>query len=143
MQWKLPQANRVNLWLHRVSINIGFPFVVWVSARWPRSLLLFLARIVIFLAMSIYPRPKREIARNLARVMDQAEDSPEVRRAVWEMLRHFAFYWVDLFRFAQLPPERARRHLVSVEGMETVEKSVEAGSGVVLLTAHLGNWELG
>ncbi len=143
MQWKLPHANRLTLFLHRVLINCGLPLVVWIAARWPRPLLLFGARIVIFFAMLIYPRPKREIARNLARVMGQPVESKPVRDAVRSMLRHFAFYWVDLFRFAQLPPERARRHLVSVEGMETVEEAVEAGRGVVLLTAHLGNWELG
>ncbi|MBZ0114205.1 MAG: hypothetical protein K8J08_17215 [Thermoanaerobaculia bacterium] len=143
MQWKLPQASRLTEWLHRVSISVGFPWIAYIATRWPRGLLLFGARIVIFFAMLIYPRPKREIARNLSRVLGHPPRSREIRRAVREMLRHFAFYWVDLFRFAQLPAEEARRHLVSVEGMEPVEALVDAGQGVVLLTAHLGNWELG
>jgi lauroyl/myristoyl acyltransferase len=59
------------------------------------------------------------------------------------MLRHFAYFWADLFRFAQLPSEVAIRELEGVSGEQHVEAALAAGRGAILLTAHLGNWELG
>jgi len=63
--------------------------------------------------------------------------------ATRQMLRNFATYWVDLFAFAQLPPERTQALVDRVEGSEHLEAAIAAGKGGVLLTAHLGNWELG
>ena len=143
MQWKLAKSSRLTAWIHRVGLGVCFPMLAWIAPRSPRWFLLLSARVVIFLAMLIYPKPKREIAQNLSKILGADPRSRKVRQAVGRMLRHFAFYWVDLFRFAQLPPEVARRHLVSVEGMDSVGGLVGGGSGMVLLTAHLGNWELG
>jgi lauroyl/myristoyl acyltransferase len=72
----------------------------------------------------------RAIARNLARVLNAPEQSREVRRAVRRMLAHFAFYWVDLFRFAQLPPERLRALVVGGGRLELepIERLRPAGA---------------
>jgi KDO2-lipid IV(A) lauroyltransferase len=59
------------------------------------------------------------------------------------MLYNFAYYWVDLFRFAQLPAERATQLLDRRVGDEHLFAAIEAGKGAILLTAHLGNWEMG
>jgi len=93
--------------------------------------------------MAVYPERRRAIRRNLARVTGRSERSWAVRRATSRMLRHFAFYWVDLFRFAQLPPEEGRRLMVGVDGLDELEKLRTDELGVILLTGHIGNWELG
>jgi KDO2-lipid IV(A) lauroyltransferase len=59
------------------------------------------------------------------------------------LLRHFAYYWADLFRFSQLPPERAEAILDRVDGLEHVERTHAAGKGVIVLTGHFGVYELG
>lgn len=121
----------------------GFPVLARIAVWWPRWLLLLGSRVVIFVVMFVYPKPKAAIARNLAVIYGEPIGSRRVRRGVREMLRHFGYYWADLFRFAQLPVEAGRRHLVRVDGMDAVDELLAAGRGVVLLTAHLGNWELG
>jgi KDO2-lipid IV(A) lauroyltransferase len=90
-------------------------------------------------------KPRPAIARNLARVLGRPAGSREVRRGVDRMIRHFAYYWADLFRFAQLPPERLRELIVGgdVRAIDPLRRRRDAGERVLLLTAHLGNWELG
>lgn len=143
MQSRLPAPHRFAEAFHRWALRRGFPFLAYVAPRWPRWLLFANARWVIALVMGVYPAPKQAIARNLARVLGQPPRSRRVRRAVRQMLRQFAYYWVDLFRYSQLPPEVAARDLVRSEGLEQLDQAVAAGRGAILLTAHLGHWELG
>ncbi|HVS02801.1 MAG TPA: lysophospholipid acyltransferase family protein [Thermoanaerobaculia bacterium] len=143
MQYRLPRPSRLTDALHRWALRRGFPTLARIAPRWPRWWLLLNARWVIFLVMAVYPRPKRAIAGNLARILGASRRSWRVRRGVSRTLRHFAYYWVDLFRFAQLPAEEGRRLLAGVEGMEGLEAVLAQGRGAILLTAHLGNWELG
>ena len=145
MQWKIARPGRLADRFNRWALRRGFPALEWLAPRAPRALLLANARWVIALVMFLYPQPKAAIARNLARVLEAPAGSRRVRRATRAMLRHFAFYWVDLFRFAQLPPERLRRLVVDadLETLAPVRKALAEGRRTILITAHLGNWELG
>ncbi len=145
MQWKIPPprafADRFNRW----AIARGFPALAWLAPRAPRWFLFANARWIIALVFFFHASPKRVIARNLARVLDAPVASRRVRRAVGAMLRHFAFYWVDLFRFAQLPAARLRALIVDprLADLAPLEEARIAGQRQILMTAHLGNWELG
>lgn len=145
MQWKIERTSRLSDRFNRWAIRRGFPLLAWLAPRAPRWWLFANARWIISVVMFLHSKPKRAIVRNLARVTGQPEDSREVRRGVRQMLYHFAFYWVDLFRFAQLAPERVR---TEVEGgglaeLAPLRAAHSAGERVILITAHLGNWELG
>jgi len=142
-QYHLPSKSRWADRFHRWAIRVWFPVLADVAPRWPRWYQQIHARWIIFVIMLVYPKPKPLIRRNLARVMGLGERSWRVRRACSAMFRHFAFYWVDLFRFAQLPPERMLECHDGVVGEEHLDAAVADGKGAVLLTAHLGNWELG
>lgn len=145
MQWKIARPGRLADHFNRWALRRGFPLLAWLAPRAPRWFLFANARWIIALIMFLHPRPKRAIARNLARVLNAPEQSRAVRRAVRRMLVHFAFYWVDLFRFAQLPAERLRAQVIGggVHDLEPVRRAQAAGQRVILMTAHLGNWELG
>ncbi len=145
MQWKIAPPGRLADRFNRWAIRRGFPLLAWLAPRAPRGFLLFGARCVIGVVMFVYPQPKRAIARNLARVLGDSPQSRRVRRAVRELLVHFACYWVDLFRFAQLPPERLRALVVDADlaTLEPLKRALDRGRRTILITAHLGNWELG
>jgi KDO2-lipid IV(A) lauroyltransferase len=145
MQWKMARPGRISDRFNRWALRRGFPALAWLAPRAPRWLLFANARWIIALIMFLHSKPKRAIARNLARVLEAPEDSRTVRRAVRRMLANFAFYWVDLFRFPQLPAERLRAQVVGggVRDLEPIRRAQDAGKRVILMTAHLGNWELG
>lgn len=56
--------------------------------------------------------------------------------------QYFGKYLVDFFKFARFTPGRIQR-LVSLEHIEYLEQAEALGRGVIFITAHLGNWELG
>jgi len=143
VQKHLPPRPRFADRYHAWSIRHGFPILAWLAPRLNRRLARFLARFVIWAIFVVYPKSKRMLARNYARITGVAERSWRARRGASALLRHFAFYWVDLFRFAQLPAERAKELARAIIGFEHVEHSYAAGKGAIILTAHYGIYELG
>lgn len=143
MQAKITPPRPFAARFHRWAIHRGFPLLLWLAPRLPRLLLHLGARVVIFLVFVVHRAPLADIERNLARILGPQTSPRAVRRARREMVRNLAFYWADLFRFAQLPQERALAEVAWVQGFERVEETLTHGHGAILLTAHLGNWELG
>lgn len=145
MQWKIPRSGAFSERLNRWAIRRGFPVLAWIAPRFPRWFLFMHARWIIAVVFFFHSSPKRAIERNLARVLGAAPRSAAVRRAVNAMLRHLAYYWVDLFRFPQLPPERLRELIVGgdLRALDPLKELLATGRRVLLMTAHLGNWELG
>ena len=56
--------------------------------------------------------------------------------------QYFGKYLVDFFRYGQLTPEQMRQR-ITIEHPEYIEQAVALGRGVLCVSAHFGNWELG
>ncbi len=148
MQWKIARRSRFAERYHEWAMRRGFPFLLRVAPVLPLWFLRWAARGVIEAVMAVFPAPKRDIDKNLERILgcgllDPEVSRREVRRARRRMIHNLAIYWVDLFRFCQLPYERTRKLLAALRGGEHLERALAHGKGVILLTGHLGNWELG
>lgn len=143
MQWKMARRSRLAQRYHEWAMRRGFPHLMTIAPIFPRWLLYGMARVVIFSVMLVYPGPKREIDSNLRRILGPEASKRQVRRTRRRMIYNLAFYWTDLFRYCQLPYAKSRELLADVEGLDHLRGVLDAGKKVVLLTAHLGNWELG
>ncbi len=145
MQKKIPRSGAFSERLNRWAIRRGFPILAWIAPRAPRWFLFVNARWIIAVVFFFHSRPKRAIARNFARVLGAPPGSAAVRRATHAMLFHLAYYWVDLFRFPQLPRERLSQLIVGGDerALDPLRERLARGERLLVMTAHLGNWELG
>lgn len=87
-------------------------------------------------------RVRRAVAdANLARAFPGRDPRwrARVARASYANLGREA---VATFLFAAQPPERVRARTAGFAGLDALVDAVRAGRGVVLLTGHLGSWEL-
>ena len=66
----------------------------------------------------------------------------ERRRLARDTFRHIAQCQVDLYRLPSSSPNDIRR-LVDVQGGEHLEEARRVGRGIIVVTGHLGNYELG
>jgi KDO2-lipid IV(A) lauroyltransferase len=98
-------------------------------------------------AIHAVDRRHREIARaNLReRLRDAAGNAlpeREVRRIARDSFRHLVMCAVEVVHL----PRQRRRHgltkLVNLTGGDEVKRLLASGRGVILATAHLGNWEV-
>ncbi len=145
MQWKIPPSSqlseRFNLW----ALRRGFPALEWVAPRVPRWFLRWGSRMVIRAVMMLHWRPQVPIEKNLRRILPVGVSAGQIRRIRWRMYFHLAYAWSDLFRFAKLPPEALESQLVERDRgfIQTLGELLARGQKLILLTAHLGNWEIG
>src|SRR6266545_1917472 len=84
---------------------------------------------------------RRAQEQNLARLLDQPIGTT-IRARARESFEHFALALCDFLRLEGVGPQTLARS-VEVRGGEHFEAARASGRGVILLSAHLGNWEWG
>lgn len=86
-------------------------------------------------------KDRRRVGANLKVIFPQKTDQ-EIRRVRIRMSRNFAKYLVDFFRFSKIDADYIKK-TIRIENLHYVNDAVALNKGVILLTAHIGNWELG
>ncbi len=85
------------------------------------------------------------VTANLTRILAWRgiEASPDaVQGLVRQTYQHFGKYLVDFFRFT-LKSGPELQDTVVIENLDHLRDAHADGRGVILLTAHIGNWEMG
>jgi KDO2-lipid IV(A) lauroyltransferase len=113
------------------------------AARWiPRRALYRVADVVGLATYASGAAPARHLRANLRRIFPDASEG-ETRALARRIFRNFARYLVDYGIFGSTPAEGFDRAFGVLEGRENLEGLFDAGRGVILVTGHIGNWELG
>jgi Kdo2-lipid IVA lauroyltransferase/acyltransferase len=84
---------------------------------------------------------RRVVEANLRRAFPEAEDG-WIRRTAAASYAHLGREGIALLRLGALGPREVWER-TEVEGIEHLREPLSHGRGVVLLTGHLGNWEIG
>ncbi|MCM8797353.1 MAG: lysophospholipid acyltransferase family protein [Candidatus Omnitrophica bacterium] len=108
-----------------IPLKLGYKLAIFFSDM--RSLVAF--------------RDRRYVRANL-RVIFPSKSEKEIRALQINMFRNFAKYLVDFFRFEKIDKEYIEKN-IRIENRHYLNEVFNKGKGVVLLTAHIGNWELG
>jgi KDO2-lipid IV(A) lauroyltransferase len=126
---------------HRLNRPAVYRAGAMVASALPRPARLTLARAVARRAAGWFPVERARVAANVARVRPEA-DAGARERLVEDVFRHFAICFADLIS-TNRRVSRPERLLAGIEGDEHLLEAIAEGRGLVLVTAHLGNWELG
>jgi len=117
-----------------------------LSRLLPRKVGYGMARRVADLYVLFDRRGRENVIANLQRIHQYSGISLS-RRALRALARenflNFAKYLVDFFQFLRPQPERLRRLVDFGKATEILDKLLAHGKGVIVVSAHLGNWELG
>jgi len=100
---------------------------------------------IAFIAANAYYFFARESKRNLTcnlRIALGITDEALMKKYTKAVFVNFAKYLVDFFRLPKLEDDLAAKR-IQIEGRENLERALKEGKGVIALSAHLGNWELG
>jgi Kdo2-lipid IVA lauroyltransferase/acyltransferase len=93
------------------------------------------------LAWHLMPLRRRMVLRNLRIAFAGEMELPEIRRMARATFRRSGANLVSAAYTSRLSPDRLHR-VVRIENRALLDEALAAGKGVVLLLAHMGNWEL-
>ena len=122
--------------LNRRLAHAGYRLTEWLSPRLPLHTAFRLAQQAADIQWRRRPGAREAVKTNLSRLLETpAEDQAAAGRDVF---RNFARYLVEFFAIRRPEPPA-----LAIEGGAHLERCRAGGRGAILLTGHLGNWELG
>lgn len=120
---------------------ILFKFFVKVVHFLGRRKSLRLAEILGNFFFTFIPIRKKVVLKNLSAAFPE-KSSKEIEQIARLNYIHFLKTFFDTFLIPKLSREEIMKY-VEVNGLEKLKEAYSQGKGVVLLTGHFGNWELG
>ncbi|MFH1691062.1 MAG: lysophospholipid acyltransferase family protein [Candidatus Omnitrophota bacterium] len=89
----------------------------------------------------ISPRDRKAVIANLKRILPPSEQK-RINHQAKVVFINFGKYLLEFFRFTAAD-KGALTRLIKVEGIEYIDAALKNGNGAIILSAHIGNWEMG
>lgn len=122
-----------NYLLYRIGQSLAFN----IPLKFAYAIAVFISDFRGFFARA----DRRAVEGNLKVIFPQKSDR-QIRQIRKQMFRNFAKYLADFFRFDALDLEYVKKN-IRIENLNYFDEAISRKKGVIVLTAHLGNWELG
>ncbi len=90
----------------------------------------------------LFARADKAAVENNLKAIFPERNIRSIHRIRRSMFRNFAKYLVDFFRFSLLDAKYIKQN-ITIENKAYLDEALSKGRGVITLTAHIGNWELG
>lgn len=87
-------------------------------------------------------RDRKVVSDNLKIILNHTKSVQKLQKTSRLVFMNFARYLVEFFRTSKIDLKYIRKH-VKFKGWENLNQALKLGKGVLLVSAHLGNWELG
>ena len=127
--------------LIEIAVYWSFRVVIFLGRRLPVQVGYFFSRIIAMICYPFYRGVRRALYLNLSHVLgttDPAVIEPVARRC----FRNFSKYVVDFIHFYTMTPEEIRRRTV-FNDFDRLNAALAEGKGVIFVTLHFGNWDMG
>lgn len=82
------------------------------------------------------------VKKNIRTILGDSVSENDLKTMAREVFRNFAKYLTDFFSFSKMNEDYIKRD-VKIEGLNNIDAALARGKGAILLSAHIGNWELG
>lgn len=127
---------------YRYLLYLGLRLLQSLVSWLPRSLALVLAKGVGRLAFGVARREAKKTIEHLTLAFGEEMDSCEIQTLARRVFIHFAQIAVDVLRFPNLNSQTLEKLVEIGKGLSVFDRVLSQGRGAILLTGHLGNWEL-
>lgn len=124
---------------------VSYRVAAFLSRRLPLRLAYWVGLRAADLFYLLAARDRASVQANLRQVFAGRGIRPArlaLRGLTRKTFQYFGKYLVDFFRYARLSPDDVAKR-VSIEHEEYLAEAQRMGRGVLVVTAHFGNWELG
>ena len=119
-----------------------YRFAYWAINLAPRGLVYFIAGLLAELNFMVNGVARRGVYANQARVLPEDASGFQRWRMARSAFRHFAYAIVDFFYIPNVTPENMHEYIAEIRGREYLDAALRAGHGSIIVTVHMGSWEL-
>jgi len=124
-----------NYYLYRLAM--------WLVTRLPRRVTYFIASLLAEINFLTNRHSRRGIYANHAHVLPPDTGRLERWRIARAAFRNFAYSVIDFFRIPEMNRSNMDQFISEMTGWEHLQATMDAGVGGILITVHMGSWELG
>lgn len=114
----------------------------FIACKLPTSLSYLLACAVGDVLYLVWARGRRSVKENVAAALGSGANPSVVRRIARQCMRNFCKYAIDFLRFSSLSPHIGGDR-VTIHGLENLDSALREGKGAILVSLHIGNFDLG
>lgn len=129
--------------MHGLNNGLIFTATVFGVRHLPRAVSYAIGHVGCWIAWRLMAQTNDAVARNLEAVLP-AESLAARRRRALDVYRSYAKDTIDFLRALAVPRDRAReRFEVGPDILARFHELRADGRGIILVTGHYGNWEMG
>lgn len=110
-----------------------------LSLLFPRGVGYLAAKLLAAAQYCFSAKDRETVLYNLAPIIRDEKKRKEIARSVFV---NFAYYLVDFFRYSKLDDKFIKKY-VKVSGEDYLNGCFSRRQGIIIISAHLGNYELG
>ena len=131
-------------WHRRMQTRLGNAVLLWMGRRYrtiPERAGYRMGSAIGTLIRYISPRHHGIVMRNLRVAFGGERSEQQLSRIAAGCYRHLGKCLIEFIRLPAMSPTDITAGAM-VQGREHIDDALAAGSGAILLTGHLGNWEM-
>lgn len=113
---------------------------LWLAHILPLSFMRFIAKNIAFISYFLYKDARINVENNLSHVF---HDPTKVKRAGKETFINYGLYLADWAKLITMDTRKVFSRFSDIQGRGVFRSAHRRGKGIIVLAAHLGNWELG
>jgi lauroyl/myristoyl acyltransferase len=125
---------------------LNLPLIYRLGTQWisyiPTSLSYAISERIADVSYIFYKSAVRNVKKNLALVFPKASER-ELSEITVQLFRNYSRYLVDYGRFTRFSHSNILKQIIYFDDKDNLNNVLRLNRGIILLTAHLGNWELG
>jgi KDO2-lipid IV(A) lauroyltransferase len=131
-------------WRRRLQTRLGNAAALWMARHWQRLPEGLARRLGIGLGAAmraLSPRHAQIVMTNLRLAFGNEKGEQELAQIAKACYRHLGLCMTEFIRLPAMSGEEIGA-LAELRGKEQLEAALAKGKGAILLTGHLGNWEV-
>jgi len=128
---------------HILDSPVSYYATFLVARYLPLNLCRLLGKVTALIIYAFSKKDRKGLANNLSAALGRPVTDPVVRKTVRQVFSNYGRYMIDFFLLPQLPPRKVKNFFADIKGEEILKNALAKGRGAILLSAHVGNWEVG
>ena len=136
MSWRRTRK-RIKNWLIYLLVKNGIKWILSIQRDTAITFLKNLSLLGFYLVRS----ERKKTIKHLTQVYQNSKTPKKINRMGKEVFLNLGRNMADAFGLARLNNKNIDRY-IEIQGCEILDAALKKGKGVIVLTGHIGNWEL-